>query len=243
MCLNIQFSKGLHFFLPFDQKTGKIEYTLARKASVKDIIESLGVPHTEVGNIQSNHQKKDFNLIPPTRGNLQIDEIQAPFNTLTPSFLRPVPLKALKFVADVNVMKLGRLLILLGFDVVCSSFLNDSQIADMSDKESRIVLTRDTSLLKRKKIVYARRLRSNLPYRQLIETIDFFGLQDRFDFFSRCVGCNRPLEQVRKKSVLHLLEPKTKKYFNSNTPSNIQIIQNIVPAFIRKTSSQSTKDT
>jgi uncharacterized protein len=51
---------------------------------------------------------------------------------------------------------------------------SDEQIADLSESESRIVLTRDTALLKRKKIVFARRIRADLPYDQILETIDFF---------------------------------------------------------------------
>jgi uncharacterized protein len=33
----------------------------------------------------------------------------------------PDPLDRIRFIADVNVLKLGRLLILLGFDVACSA--------------------------------------------------------------------------------------------------------------------------
>lgn len=187
---------------------------MTRSASVKDIIESLGVPHTEVGRIWFNNREIDFAFIPDTSGKLHVHSIDAPFDVLTPSLLRPEPLDRHRFIADVNVLKLGRLLILLGFDVACSSSFSDKEIADLSQSESRIVLTRDTNLLKRKKIVFARRIRSNLPYDQVVEVMDFFGLWHRTAFFSRCTQCNQPLVKVAKTDIMHLLEPKTKKYFS-----------------------------
>lgn len=48
------------------------------------------------------------------------------------------------------IQKLG-ILILLGFDVTYSSSYSDGEIADIAETENRIVLTRDTDLLKRKK--------------------------------------------------------------------------------------------
>jgi len=54
----------------------------------------------------------------------------------------------------------------------------------------------------------------NLPYDQLIEVISFFGLQKLISFFSRCTACNIKLAAVAKKDVLHVLEPKTKQFFN-----------------------------
>jgi uncharacterized protein len=189
-------------------------YPLTRSASVKDIVESLGIPHTEVGSLCFNGQDIDFAYIPNTPGHLHVHEIDVPFDLFTPTLLRPEPLDRYRFIADVNVLKLGRLLILMGFDVVCSSSISDKAIADLSQSESRIVLTRDTTLLKRKKIIFARRIRANLPYDQLLEVMNFFGLRHRTAFFSRCTQCNQSLVKVAKKDIMHLLEPKTKTYFS-----------------------------
>jgi len=211
--ISVTFDPVLDFFRGDRRQGVEVNYPLSRSASVKDIIESLGVPHTEVGEIRFNGQEIDFAFVPDAPGNLTVHGIDAPFDVLTPSLLRPEPLDRVRFIADVNVLKLGRLLILLGFDVACSSSFTDAQIADLSESESRIVLTRDTTLLKRKKIVFARRIRANLPYEQVVEVVDFFGLHDRTAFFSRCTRCNQPLEKVAKTDILPLLEPKTKKYF------------------------------
>ena len=186
-----------------------------RRASVKDIIESLGVPHTEVGHIYFNGHEIDFTYIPFSQGVLDVHAIYPPFTVLSPSVLRPRPFSSIKFIADVNVIRLGRLLILLGFDVIYSPSYSDQEIADIAETQSRIVLTRDTDLLKRNKIVFAKRIRANLPYDQVIETINFFGLANLISFFSRCTACNIKLMTVSKKDVMHLLEPKTKRYFHT----------------------------
>lgn len=215
MNICIHFQKQLDFFRVNDKPGRQFNYVLSRKTSVKDIIESLGIPHTEVGQICFNKQEIDFSYIPVSRGILDVRAVTPPFNVGLPSLLRPQPLECIRFVADVNVIKLGRLLILLGFDVIYSPSYSDEEIADIAEKENRIVLTRDTDLLKRSKIVFARRIRANLPYDQLAETIHFFGLENMISFFSRCTACNIKLVAIEKKDVMHLLEPKTKQYFNT----------------------------
>lgn len=214
MKLFIQFDKPLDYFLTEAKNGQQFEYTLNRKASVKDIIESFGIPHTEVGHISFNGMEIDFSFIPSSSGLLNVQCIESPFNVMSPTFLRPFSLKRTRFLADVNVIKLGRLLIIMGFDVSYSPSLSDREIANIAETEARIILTRDTQLLKRKKIIFAKRIKSDYPYEQLIETIHFFGLEKQIYFFSRCIKCNRKLVGVSKEKVIHLLEPKTKKFFD-----------------------------
>jgi len=212
--LLIEFDKPLDYFLTKPENGRQFEHTLNRKASVKDVIESFGIPHTEVGHIFFNDTEIDFSFIPSSSGLLNVQSIKAPFNVMSPTFLRPFPLEQIKFLADVNVIKLGRLLIIMGFDVSYSPLLSDHEIANIAEKEARIILTRDTQLLKRKKVIFAKRIKSDYPYEQLIETIRFFGLEKQICFFSRCTKCNLKLVSVSKEKVVNLLEPKTKKFFD-----------------------------
>ena len=92
MKIFIQFEKYFDFFLTKNQNGNQSEYLLNRKASVKDIIESLGVPHTEVGGIDYNNQEIDFSYIPLSPGVLHVNAIHPPFTVLSPSILRPMPL-------------------------------------------------------------------------------------------------------------------------------------------------------
>lgn len=215
MQLSIVFDPGFLFFLKNDPSLLSSTYELTRRASVKDIIEAHGVPHTEVGRIRYDSESVDFGFIPEREGTLQIDGIRTPFRVNRESILRPYPLNRICFVADVNVIRLGKLMILLGFDVCYDRTLTDDQIAQIAADQGRIVLSRDTLLLKRKNIIYAKRIRENDPYSQLVEVVSFFGLEDRICFFSRCMLCNTQLEKVQKRDIINRLEPKTRKYFNT----------------------------
>jgi hypothetical protein len=212
--LIIEFEKSFDFFLSRKVSHGRALCPLDRKAGVKDIVESYGVPHTEIGSLVFNRRPVDFSFVCLTGGILSVGAVQPPFDVCSPSFLRPHPACGVRFIADVNVMRLGRLMILAGFDVCCSSSYEDAQIADIAEQESRIVLTRDTRLLMRKKITFARRIRAQEPYAQLMETLSFFGLKGALSFFTRCTRCNTLLQPVTKAAVLPLLEPRTRRYYN-----------------------------
>ncbi len=211
----IELDQSFSFFLPKDRVGQEIRVSMDRFAAVKDMIEALGVPHTEVGFMSFNGKEVDFFFVPRSPGLLTVRSIQTPFDVKSPSFLRPVPLSDVRFVADANVIRLGKLMLLLGFDVALFRRGNDSDIADMAQNQNRIVLTRDTALLKRKKIIFARRVRADLPYDQLSEIISFFGLGQNIDIFTRCTSCNKKLLPKAKDEIFHLLEPKTRLYFHT----------------------------
>ena len=204
-------------FSVFSRKLGrerKISFALDRRASIKDIIESFGVPHTEVGRIEAAGRPVDFEFIPLDSGRISIFPISAPFNVTRPSLLRPRPLKRVKFIADVNVGKLAVLLRIVGLDTAYNPGFSDADIAEKAEAEDRIVLSKDTGLLKRRQITFGRHVRAIHPDDQLREVVDFFGIRGPFNLFSRCLRCNVELVRVDKKAIDHRLEPKTRKYFN-----------------------------
>lgn len=211
--LEMIISEDLAFFLPKRLDRDVLAHDTARRASLKDIVESLGIPHTEVGGLRLDHEDAGFDSIPSGAGALEIRGITPPFDVTRPERLRPEPLSGWRFIVDLNVLKLGRYLLFLGYDTLLAKDLSDQRIAETAQKEGRIVLTRDTRLLFRKTVTHARRLRAVHPLEQLLEILGFFGLSpDPAQFFSRCVGCNRELVAVDKRSIWHLLEPKTQKY-------------------------------
>lgn len=210
----IDLDRSFDFFRPKDGAGMEIRASLDRRASVKDIIESCGIPHTEVGYMGMNGKEVDFSHIPRSPGRLTVRSIPTPFDVERPSFLRPEPLSALRFIADANVIRLGQLMLILGFDVELCRTGSDKDIADKAQALGRILLTRDTALLKRKKIIFARRIRADLPYDQVSEVVHFFGLEQKTAFFSRCTACNTLLVPKAKDEILHLLEPKTRMFFH-----------------------------
>jgi uncharacterized protein with PIN domain len=127
--------------------------------------------------------------------------------------LRDAPLRKIAFAADVNLGKLARLLRLLGFDTLFDNTFNDGQMADFSVEQNRIILTRDRRLLYAKKVTHGYWVRSVVPKQQLSEVVVRFDLAGAIKPFYRCTICNGLIDSVEKQAVLHLLEPKTKKYY------------------------------
>jgi hypothetical protein len=127
--------------------------------------------------------------------------------------LRPVPLRDPRFVVDVNLGRLARLLRVLGFDVWWSSDADDATLADVSSGEKRILLTRDRGLLKRSAITHGLFVHSQHPEQQALEVIRRLDLGQRLAPFTRCVRCNGKLFAVSKNDVIDQLEPLTRQYY------------------------------
>lgn len=197
---------------------GVLRYPVRRRASIKDVIEALGVPHTEIYDVRVQGVGSDLSrLLQP--GDevtlLPADMADAyPVDVETATRLRPVPLAALRFVVDENVAGLVPLLRALGFDTAYDRSWDDASIAHVAGREDRFVLSRDRDLLKRSRVVWGRLIRSDSPEDQLREVAGHLGIVHAPEPFARCLRCNVPTRPVRKRDVLHLLEPKTEKHFN-----------------------------
>ncbi|MEW5850842.1 MAG: Mut7-C RNAse domain-containing protein [Myxococcota bacterium] len=179
-------------------------------ASVKDVIESLGVPHTEVGFIVVDGVPADFrhlaqpgeriSVYPPFRA-LDL----APFPQLVPP-LEPEP----RFVLDTHLGTLARYLRMLGFDTVYSNHATDGDLAATSAHEQRILLTRDRGLLKRSVVTHGHLVRSGQPREQLREVTERYSLWSRLHPLQRCLACNTPLHHVTRETVQHHLPPRVR---------------------------------
>lgn len=199
--------------------SGLVRYPAARRASIKDVVESLGVPHTEIHGIRANGRDHDFSLLLEPGQEVALlpaDLCPAyPVDVTIPTLLRPRPLSALRFLVDENVAGLVPLLRALGFDAAYDRAWDDARIAEVAAREGRVVLSRDRALLKRSVVTCGRLVRAALPDEQLVEVLGLFGVTRAPALFSRCLRCNVKTVAVNKADVLHRLEPKTKKYFST----------------------------
>lgn len=192
---------------------GRVTYPVTRRTSVKDAIEALGPPHTEVGAIEIDGPAVGFgHLLEPGR-RIDVRPVPAPFDVLRPSALRPDPLLRISFLVDANVGRLAGLLRALGFDAVHDQSLGDAALAELAAREGRILLSRDRLLLRRSIVAYGRLVRSHDPETQLREVLRFFGLRPPFATFTRCLRCNAPLQTVSKAEIMHRLLPLTKLHY------------------------------
>lgn len=214
--MRIHFHGDLATLLPRQLRgQDRIEAPLARRTSVKDLIESYDVPHTEVDRLTVSGREVDFGHLVEAAETIEVYPPAAPVDLLRPTLLRPRPLTHIGFVVDVNVGKLATLLRMIGIDTLYYPNASDTRLAEVTAASGRVLLTKDKELLKRKRIEFGRLVREIQPERQLIEVVALFGLLGEVRPFSRCLGCNEGvLEPVEKELVRDRLEPLTIKYYD-----------------------------
>lgn len=195
--------------------TPAIRYPVDRRASVKDVIEALGIPHTEVGTLIVNRQEIDFHHLLEPGDQLVAEPLIPPVDVTRPTRLRPRLSAAVRFLVDHNVARLAPKLRMAGFDTLFDPAWHDEELAAVAEGEGRILLSRDLQLLKRKNVLYGHLVRETMPARQLGEILHFYGLKEQLAPFGRCLRCNTMLTAVAKDDILHRLEPLTKKYYHS----------------------------
>lgn len=182
--------------------------------TVKDVLEAMGIPHTEVDLILVNGDPAGFEHRPGVGDRIAVYPMFEALDIGATARLRPVPLRDPRFVIDVNLGRLARLLRVLGFDVWWSSDADDQTLADISVEQQRILLTRDCGLLKRRAITHGLFVHSQQPEAQTLEVLRRLDLRRRVAPFTRCVRCNGMLAAVSKEAVVHRLEPLTRRYYD-----------------------------
>jgi hypothetical protein len=202
----------LDFFLGSRTRGEKVDRHLSEKTSVKDVIESCGIPHPEVDLILLNGKAVDFAYA--VTGDAEI-ELYPP--GIQSSHFREKRLQVYtirEFVADGHLGKLVRDLRLVGIDVVYDPAAEDRQLVEIASRNHRALLTRDRRLLMHAAVKHGYYLRSQNPLEQTIEVLRRFDLGSILSPFSRCLRCNALLEPAEKEKVIGQLEPLTKIYYN-----------------------------
>lgn len=192
----------LNDFLPQDQKGQVISVDFRERQSVKHLAESLGVPHPEIGPVQVNGQEGTLDTITQDGDRVEVHPV-ADGCPVEPRFL-----------LDCHLGRLAAYLRMLGFDCLYQNDYDDEELADIAQKEGRILLSRDRRLFMRKAVACGYCLRSLDPLEQLSEILKRFDLAKHVIPFHRCPRCNHSLESVDKEAVLDRLEPLTRLYFD-----------------------------
>ncbi|QSA97537.1 Mut7-C ubiquitin/RNAse domain-containing protein [Methylococcus sp. EFPC2] len=208
-----RFYEELNDFLPPDRRKKTVDYRFDGHPGIKDPIEALGVPHTEVDLIVVNGESVGFDYRLQAGDRVAVYPVFESFDITPLVRLREHPLRRTAFVLDVNLGKLARRLRLLGFDALYNNRYHDAEIVDIAVREKRIVLTRDRRLLFAKRISHGYWVRSVHADEQTGEVLRRFDLYGQIRPFFRCLACNGLLAPVEKAEVLDRLEPKTRLYY------------------------------
>lgn len=182
--------------------------------SVKDVLEAMGIPHTEVDLILVNDAARGFDYRPVSGDRVAAYPVFEALDIGPTGRLRPVPLRDPRFVVDVNLGRLAWLLRLFGFDVWWSNDADDQTLAEISGAQRRILLTRDRGLLKRRAVTHGLFVRSDDPEEQAVAVIRRLDLERRLAPLSRCVRCNGMLAPVAKEDVIDELQPLTREHYD-----------------------------
>lgn len=210
----IRFYEELNDFLPHSKKKKRYDIHFNGRQTVKDLIESQGIPHTEVDLILVNSIPVNFGQIINEGDDISVYPVFESFNisNLTPHKSRP--LRDPRFILDVHLGRLAKYLRAMGFDTLYRNNFSDTEIVEISNKEKRIILTRDKGLLMRNAVQRGYWVRNTGVRDQAFEIIRKFDFFTMIRPFKRCMECNGFIKPVSKESVINLIQPRTKMYYD-----------------------------
>ena len=212
--VQIRFYEELNDFLPPERRKTSFTHHFKQPGSIKDVVEALGVPHTEIDLILVNGHSVDFDYLVQDGDRISVYPVFEALDITPVIRLRPAPLRVTRFVLDTHLGRLAAYLRMFGFDTLYRNDYDDPTLADISAREHRILLTRDRQLLMRKHINHGYFVRETQPKKQLAEIFARFDLYGSARPFTRCMHCNGNIRPVAKEQIESHLLPCTKAWRN-----------------------------
>lgn len=213
--VHIRFHDEINDLLPKRLRDTQITHSLKQGGSVKDLIESLGVPHTELDLIVVNGESVAFDYRMKGGEHLEVYPPGTQEQVSPVIHLQPASLDEPRFVLDTHLGRLAAYLRMLGFDSLYRNDYEDPQLADIAQHDERILLSRDKKLLMRKVVVRGYFVRNTRPRQQLVELVQRFDLGLKQHPFSRCMHCNGLIKPVSRGLVESRLLPRTARYYDA----------------------------
>ncbi|NUM35632.1 MAG: Mut7-C ubiquitin/RNAse domain-containing protein [Candidatus Brocadiae bacterium] len=211
----IRFYGILNDFLPSSQRGKSMEFSFLDRSSIKDTIESFGIPHPEIEFLLVNGMPQPFSYTINDQDKISVYphffqlEI-SPEWRVSPPFPQDI-----RFVLDVHLGKLASYLRMLGMDTLYENNYDDPTLAQISSTEDRILLTRDIGLLKRSQVVYGYFVRATDPLIQIKEVCLRFSFIDKIKPLTRCMECNGILAVVAKEEIWDQIPEKVRQNYTT----------------------------
>ena len=198
-----RFYEELNDFLPKHRRKTDFKAEFKGKRSIKDMIEALGVPHTEIDLILVNGKSVDFNYTLQNNDRVSVYPVFESFNIKDVTLVRKTPLRRHKFIADINLGNIVKYMRVLGFDLYYDSLLSTRKIIEISKRENRTILTKSRRLLKLKKVTHGVFIHPGTTTEQIRQIIDYLDIKDNIKPFSRCLRCNTQLKIISNEKCLN----------------------------------------
>lgn len=210
--VTIRFYAELNDLLPPDRRYGDSQVPFKDSRSVKDLIESLGIPHTEVDLILANGKFVDFSYPVREGDRFAVYPVFESLNIRNATRLRQLPLRHTRFIADIDLGDIVRIMRMLGFDVCFDPAFTARDIIDVSGRQNRIILTHSRKLLKFRDVTHGILIRPAPRLDQVRYILERLDIRDQAKPFSRCLRCNGMLLQISKEKVQDRIPPKTRRF-------------------------------
>ncbi len=198
--VTVRVAPPLRFLLPVRHRQGVAVVPVDGTSSLGHVVETLGVPRTEIGELRVNGQPA--HLSTRLHDSDVVDVLVRP---------RPEHIDNPRFVLDVHLGALARRMRLLGIDVAYRNDATDDELVAQATDEQRVLLTQDRGLLRRRAVVLGAYVSGDRPDDQLADVLDRFAPAIRP--WTRCPTCNGDLIRVAKHDVEHLLLPGTRRSY------------------------------
>jgi uncharacterized protein len=197
--VRIEVTPQLRFLLFARWRVGTVEVVADRTASLGHIVQSVGIPLTEVGALRIAGRTVPVAWRPEPADLVEV--LAGP---------RPQPLDGPPWLLlDVHLGALARRLRLLGVDTAYRNSAVDDELVEQAGREDRLLLTQDRGLLRRRTIRRAAYVRGGRPDEQLADVLDRFRLP--LAPYTLCTACGGTVQPVPKADIVELLEPGTRR--------------------------------
>ncbi len=198
--LEVIVDAGLAFFLRPGHRSGPVEAACDGVSSLGHVVESLGVPLTEVGALEVNGQVVTPGYRPARGDRARVRPVE-----------RPQQVDEAAFILDVHLGTVARRLRLVGVDTAYRADADDDALIEQANATHRVLLTQDRGLLRRRSLWLGAYVRGDEPRAQFADVLDRFA--PPLAPWTRCVTCNARLAPVPKSDVEAQLEPGTRRTY------------------------------
>jgi uncharacterized protein len=202
--IDLEVAPELRLFVAHERRQGRTSVTTDGSSTLGHVVESLGVPLTEAGELLVDGRPVPVSHIPGAGERVEVRAVNRP---------QQVPGAPLRFLLDVHLGTLARRLRLLGVDTAYESTdIGDPALAARSAAEKRVMLSRDRGLLRRRELWAGAYVYSTRPEDQLRDVLDRFrpGLRP----WTRCTACNGLLKEATKEEVADQLQGGTHRSYD-----------------------------
>jgi uncharacterized protein with PIN domain len=200
--VTLRIDESLRFFLPARRRAAEVVLPHDGTSSLGHVVESAGVPLTEVGMLRLGDHAVAAGHRPLPSQVFDVLPVRRPQRLADPP----------RFLLDVHLGALARRMRLLGLDTAYRNDADDEELAAEASESGRVLLTQDRGLLRRRAVPQAAYVLGATPDDQLADVLDRFA--PPLAPWTRCTRCNGVLSPVAKRDVEGGLEPGTRASYD-----------------------------